>query len=133
MSANAQDGFLNDTDEFGFLLEEVPRVLRRTLAYLIKTEGMAQTELANCLEQARATIVLTINHLEKLEIVERRSAEGGQRVWRIFLRPKAIEIIAELRKEAEVVYQKMLQGISKADLATIRIALEKMVGNARVC
>ena len=92
MSANAQDGFLNETDEFAFLLEEVPRVLRksfdesiaqfglsrtqwRTLAYLIKTEGMTQTELAVCLELERATIGLTIDHLEKLEFVERRSAE----------------------------------------------------------
>lgn len=150
MSANAQDGFLNKTDEFAFLLEEVPRVLRkafdesiaqfglsrtqwRTLAYLIKTEGMTQTELANCLELERATIGLTIDHLEKLEFVERRSAEGDRRVWRIFLRPKAIDIIPELRKEANAVYQKMFKGVSNADLAIIRNAMEKMVGNLRVC
>lgn len=150
ISTNAQDGFLNDTDEFAFLLEEVPRVLRkvfdasiaqfglsrtqwRTLAYLIKAEGMTQTELANCLELERATIGLTIDHLEKLEFVERRRAKGDQRAWRIFLRPKAIDIIPELRKEANAVYQKMFRGISKADLATIRTAMKKMARNLRVC
>jgi len=149
MSANAQDGFLNETDEFAFLLEEVPRVLRkafdesiaqfglsrtqwRALAYLIKTEGMTQTELANCLELERATIGLTIDHLEKLDFVERRAAESDRRVWRIFLRPKAIEIIPELRKEADAVYKKMFKGISSANIAIIRTALEKMVGNLRV-
>jgi len=105
----------------------------RTLAYLIKTEGMTQTELAVCLELERATIGLTIDHLEKLEFVERRSAEDDRRVWRIFLRPKAIDIIPELRKEANAVYQKMFKGISKADLTIIRTAMEKMVGNLRVC
>ncbi|ASK89845.1 MarR family winged helix-turn-helix transcriptional regulator [Sphingorhabdus sp. SMR4y] len=150
ISIDAQDGFLNESDEFAFLLEEVPRVLRkafdesiaqfglsrtqwRTLAYLIKTEGMTQTELANCLELERATIGLTIDRLEKLEFVERRSAEGDRRVWRIFLRPKAIEIIPELRKEADAVYNKMLKGISEADLATIRTNMEKMARNLRVC
>ncbi|ASK87203.1 transcriptional regulator SlyA [Sphingorhabdus sp. SMR4y] len=150
MSANAQDGFLNETDEFAFLLEEVPRVLRkafdesiaqfglsrtqwRTLAYLIKTEGMTQTELANCLELERATIGLTIDHLEKLRFVERRSAEGDRRVWRIFLRPKVIDIIPQLRKEANAVYKKMFKGVSNADVAIIRTAMEKMVGNLREC
>ena len=149
MSANAQDGFLNETDEFAFLLEEVPRVLRksfdesiaqfglsrtqwRTLAYLIKTEGMTQTELAVCLELERATIGLTIDHLEKLDFVERRAAEDDRRVWRIFLRPKAIDIIPELRKEADAVYRKMFKGISSSNIAIIRTALEKMVGNLRV-
>jgi MarR family transcriptional regulator for hemolysin len=149
MRANAQDGFLNETDEFAFLLEEVPRVLRkafdesiaqfglsrtqwRTLAYLIKTEGMTQTELAQCLELERATIGLTIDHLEKLDFVERRAAEDDRRVWRIFLRPKAIDIIPELRKEADAVYRKMFKGISSANIAIIRTALEKMVGNLRV-
>jgi MarR family transcriptional regulator for hemolysin len=42
-------------------------------------------------------------------------------------------IIPELRKEANAVYQKMFKGISKADLTIIRTAMEKMVGNLRVC
>ena len=149
MSTDGQGSFLDETDEFAFLLEEVPRVLRkafdeaiaqfglsrtqwRALAYLIKTEGMTQTELAQCLELERATIGLTIDHLEKLEFVERRAAEDDRRVWRIFLRPKAIEIIPELRKEADAVYRKMFKGISSANIAIIRTALEKMVGNLRV-
>ena len=103
------------------------------MAYLIKTEGMTQTELANCLELERATIGLTIDHLEKLRFVERRSAEGDRRVWRIFLRPKVIDIIPQLRKEANAVYKKMFKGVSNADVAIIRTAMEKMVGNLREC
>ena len=93
---------------------------------------MTQTELAACLELERATIGLTIDHLEKLDFVERRAAESDRRVWRIFLRPKAIDIIPELRKEADAVYKKMFKGISSANIAIIRTALEKMVGNLRV-
>jgi len=148
MSDHVRDGFLNETDEFAFLLEEVPRVLRksfdesiarfglsltqwRALAYLIKTEGMTQTELAKCLELERATIGLTIDRLEKLEFVERRPAEKDRRVWRIFLRQRAIDIIPELREEASSVYKTMFKGISKADVATVRSTMEKMVRNLK--
>jgi len=148
ISDHVRDGFLNETDGFAFLLEEVPRVLRksfdesiarfglsltqwRALAYLIKTEGMTQTELAKCLELERATIGLTIDRLEKLEFVERRPAEKDRRVWRIFLRQKAIDIIPELRQEASSVYQIMFKGISKADVATLRSTMEKMARNLK--
>ncbi|MEP3224329.1 MAG: MarR family transcriptional regulator [Parasphingorhabdus sp.] len=148
ISSKLRDGFINETDEFAFLLEEVPRVMRkafedsiarfgltrtqwRTLAYLIKAEGMTQTELANCLELERATIGLTIDYLEKLEFVERRHAEGDRRVWRIFLLPKAIDIIPQLRKEANAVYEIMFKGISNADIAKMRSTMGKMTHNLR--
>lgn len=148
MSDDVRDGFMNETDEFAFLLEEVPRVLRksfdesiarfglsltqwRALAYLIKTEGMTQTELAKCLELERATIGLTIDRLEKLEFVERQPAEKDRRVWRIFLCQKAIDIIPELREEASSVYEIMFMGISKVDVATLRSAMEKMIRNLK--
>ena len=148
MSDHVRDGFLNETDKFAFLLGEVPRVLRRsfdksftrfglsltqwrTLAYLIKTEGLTQTQLAKCLELERATIGLTIDRLEKLEFVERRPGDKDRRVWRIFLRQKAIDIIPQLRMEANAIYQEMFKGISKADAATMRSTMEKMVENLR--
>ena len=92
---------------------------------------MTQTELAKCLELERATIGLTIDRLEKLEFVERRPAEKDRRVWRIFLRQKAIDIIPELRQEASSVYQIMFKGISKADVATLRSTMEKMARNLK--
>ncbi|OAO04919.1 transcriptional regulator [Sphingomonadales bacterium EhC05] len=150
MNSKLRDGFINETDEFAFLLEEVPRILRkvfdeaiarfglsrtqwRTLAYLIKAEGMTQTELANCLELERATVGLTIDHLEKLEFVERRHAAGDRRVWRIFLLPKAIDIIPQLRKEANAVYEIMFKGVSNADIGTMRSTMEKMTHNLKKC
>ena len=87
--------FLTDTDRLFFLMEEVTRRLRRTfdssveqfgltrtqwriLAYLFRSPGMTQTELARELELERASIGRTIDRLEELELVERRRREERQ-------------------------------------------------------
>lgn len=80
--------FLTDTDRLVFLMEEVTRRLRRTfdtsfeqfgltrtqwraLAYLYRTPGLTQTELARELELERASVGQAIDRLEELSLVER--------------------------------------------------------------
>jgi len=119
--------FLTDTDRLFFLMEEVTRRLRRTvdssveqfgltrtqwraLAYLFRSPGMTQTELARELELERASIGRTIDRLEELELVERRSAKNDRRVWRVHLRPAAIELLPKMRVEADAVHARLLGG-----------------------
>ena len=140
------ENFISESDEFAFLLEEVPRLLRRefeasiaefglsrtqwrALAYLTKAEGQTQTELAACLELERASVGKTIDSLEKLDFVERRSVEGDRRSWRIFLKPAARKIIPELRAKADAVYGEMLDGLSDNDISTTRAAMTKIAQN----
>lgn len=124
--------FLTETDELAFLLEEVPRRLRqvfdesikrfgltrtqwRTLAYVFRSEGLTQTELAQCVELERASIGQTIDRLEELNYVERRKVDDDRRVWKIYLLPAALELLPTLRHEADTVYEKMLRDIPKAE------------------
>jgi MarR family transcriptional regulator, transcriptional regulator for hemolysin len=130
--ATPSASFLTETDELVFLLEEVPRRLRqafdeaikrfgltrtqwRTLAYVFRSEGLSQTELAQCVELERASIGQTIDRLEELNYVERRKVDNDRRVWKIYLLPTALELLPTLRREADVVYEKMLKGIPERE------------------
>jgi DNA-binding MarR family transcriptional regulator len=141
-----QDSYVTETDEIVFLVEEVPRKLRklfdastakfglsrtqwRALAYIFRSPGLTQTELARCLELERASVGHVIDQLEKAEFVERRSIEGNRRVWTLHLLPRAIEILPSLRSEADAIYARLLSGISERDFAAIKTLLAAMSRN----
>ncbi|MDT9012252.1 MarR family transcriptional regulator [Novosphingobium sp. APW14] len=141
-----QDSYMTENDEIVFLVEEVPRKLRRlfdastakfglsrtqwrALAYIFRSPGLTQTELAKCLDLERASVGHVIDQLEKAEYVERRSIEGNRRVWTLHLLPRAIEILPSLRLEADAIYARLLSGISDREFAAIKTLLATMSGN----
>ncbi|MCB2075431.1 MarR family winged helix-turn-helix transcriptional regulator [Novosphingobium sp. FKTRR1] len=141
-----EQSYLTEADGLVFLIEEVPRKLRRVfdastakfgltrtqwraLAYIFRTPGLTQTELAKCLELERASVGHVIDQLEKADYVERRAVEGNRRVWTLHLRPKAIGILPALRAEADVVYERLLAGISANDIASFKRLLASMSAN----
>lgn len=142
----SQDSYVTEADEIVFLVEEVPRKLRkvfdastakfglsrtqwRAIAYLYRSPGLTQTELARHLDLERASVGHVIDQLEKAHFVERRSIEGNRRVWSLHLLPKGIEILPSLRLEADAIYTQLLTGISATELATVKNLLVKLSGN----
>ena len=142
----SQDSYVTEADEIVFLVEEVPRKLRkvfdastakfglsrtqwRAIAYLYRSPGLTQTELARHLDLERASVGHVIDQLEKAEYVERRSIEGNRRVWTLHLLPRAIEILPSLRLEADAIYARLLSGISDREFAAIKTLLATMSGN----
>lgn len=142
----AGKGYLTEADELVFLLEEVPRKLRklfdaatinfglsrtqwRALAYICRTPGLTQTELAKHLEMERASVGHVIDQLETAAFVERRSAEGNRRVWALHLLPNAIEILPTLREAADRIYERVLTGISEEQATTVKDMLAIMSSN----
>ncbi|WP_370271863.1 MarR family winged helix-turn-helix transcriptional regulator [Hyphomonas atlantica] len=142
----SQDSYVTEADEIVFLVEEVPRKLRkvfdastakfglsrtqwRAIAYLYRSPGLTQTELARHLDLERASVGHVIDQLEEAHFVERRSIEGNRRVWSLHLLPKAIEILPSLRLEADAIYTQLLTGISATELATVKNLLVKLSGN----
>ena len=101
----------------------------RALAYIFRTPGLTQTELAKCLELERASVGHIIDQLQKADYVERRAVEGNRRVWTLHIRPKAVSILPSLRAEADVVYAKLLAGINSGDIATYKRVLAMMSAN----
>jgi DNA-binding MarR family transcriptional regulator len=127
-------------------MEEVTRRLRRTfdtsfeqfgltrtqwraLAYLYRTPGMTQTELARELELERASVGQAIDRLEELSLVERRSAVNDRRVWHIHLMPAAVELLPKLRAEADAVYGRLLAGTDIDELDRLSALLATMQDN----
>ena len=126
------DSYMTETDEIVFLVEEVPRKLRKLFDASTAKFGLSRTqwrELAKYLDLERASVGHVIDQLEKAHFVERRSIEGNRRVWNLHLLPKAIEILPSLRLEADTIYTQLLTGISATEFATIRTLLVKMSSN----
>ncbi|WP_374397488.1 MarR family winged helix-turn-helix transcriptional regulator [Sphingopyxis sp.] len=141
-----QNSYVTEADELVFLVEEVPRKLRRlfdastakfglsrtqwrALAYIFRTPGLTQTELAKCLELERASVGHVIDQLEKTGYVERRAVEGNRRVWTLHLLSKAIGILPSLRAEADAIYARLLAGVSPDDVINVRRLLASMSKN----
>ncbi len=139
-------GYLTEADELVFLLEEVPRKLRklfdastvkfslsrtqwRALGYIYRTPGLTQTELAKHLEMERASVGHVIDQLENAALVERRSAEGNRRIWELHLLPKAFELLPSLRMEADKTYDRVLAGLGEDQVAMLREMLATMSSN----
>ena len=138
--------YATDADELVFLVEEVPRKLRRlfdastakfdltrtqwrALAYIFRTPGLTQTELAKCLELERASVGHVVDQLESANYVERRAIEGNRRVWTLHLLPKAIGLLPSLRSEADAIYARLLAGVGEREVATVRRLLAAMSAN----
>ncbi|WP_225010948.1 MarR family winged helix-turn-helix transcriptional regulator [Novosphingobium percolationis] len=139
-------GYLTGADEIVFLLEEVPRKLRklfdastakfglsrtqwRALGYIYRTPGLTQTELARHLEIERASVGHVIDQLEKAAFVERRAAVGNRRIWALHLLPKAITLLPSLRREADRIYDRVLSGLAKEQVSAFEKMLEIMSSN----
>ena len=137
---------LTSLDALTFRFEDVPRLLRRTidsaldgyglsrtqwrlLAYVLRDEGMTQTELARCLELERASVGQAIDTLEKKDLLKRKKAKGDRRVWRIFPTDKARQLLPELRDTIDEIYDQMFDGFSDDEIKKLHNFLDRITTN----
>ena len=105
--------------EFGFILNDVARLLRTYADYkaaqfgitraqwavlvrLERSEGLNQTELADMLDLQPITLTRLLDKLSDSGLIERRPDPGDRRAKRLFLTPAArplLKRLAELGKE----------------------------------
>ena len=135
------------SDSVGFMISDVSRLMRRrfderarligvtrtqwrTLTTLKRHEGINQGGMAELLEVEPITLSRMIDRLEEANLVERRPDPADRRAWQIFLTPKALPILDQLRALAEDMVEAALYGLDEAQrtqlmasLATIRTNL----------
>src|SRR3546814_7877295 len=70
-----------------------------------------------------------VEQLERMVLAERRAAKGDRRVWELHLLPRAIEILPQLRAEADMIYARLLHMISPTEIRAMRSLLTKMSSN----
>lgn len=131
---------------FGFLIGEISRLLRRNfnrrlrhfgltqaqwqaIVYLRRCEGINQAPLAEALEIQPITLARLIDRLETGGWVERRPDPRDRRAVQLYLTPKAQPILTELRDAAAAVDDEMRAGMSAEELERLLQSLEKMKSN----
>ena len=114
---------------FGFLMYEVSRLLRReldrrlkplgltqaqwrALAFLARREGVNQATLAEALEVRPISVARLIDRLEASGWVERRSDPGDRRACCLYLTEEAQPLLKQIRAQARVVRQDALAGLA---------------------
>lgn len=136
-------------DNFGFLMAETSRLLRRefdrratalgvtraqwrVLVRLRHQDGVRQVNLADALDVEPITLCRMIDRLSEAGLVERRRDEADRRAWRVFLTPKASPLMEKLHVLGEAFLADALEGVSEEEqqrvldtLAVVRANLSK--------
>lgn len=148
VASSAASPFPTPLDELTFQFEDLPRLLRRVvdealqghdlsrtqwrlLAYVLRQEGMTQTELARCLEVERASAGLAIDSLEKKQLVSRQQHPEDRRVWRIVPTQRARGLLNELRDTVDEVYAQLFAGFDDGELAQLRGFFDRIARNLK--
>ena len=130
----------------GFLLNDTARLLRKrfeqnardfgltrsqwqVLAYLARNEGIQQSALADILDVEPITLARMLDRLEAASLVERRNHPTDRRVWQLFLKPAANELIASMQEIGEATRAEALADISEADREALTRTLTQMKAN----
>ncbi len=142
----SDESFLNALDVLTFRFEDLPRALRRIidiaiqdyglnrsqwrlLAYVLRDEGMTQTELARMLELERASVGQAIDALERKQLVERAKSPGDRRVWRIYATEKGRLLVPTLRETINDIHEQMFAGFSDQEITLLSTMLERIMSN----
>jgi len=124
------------TRNFGFLVHEVARLLRRnfdrrvsdlgltqaqwrTLAYLSRHEGMNQSALAELLEIKPITLARLLDRLEQAGWIERRSDPADRRAFRLYLTEAAQPLLVDMERLASKTRRDALAGLSRAEQSQV--------------
>lgn len=130
----------------GFLLNDTSRLLRKrfeqrargfgltraqwqALAYLARNEGVQQSALADILELEPITLGRILDRLEAAELIQRRRHETDRRAWRLFLEPKAHDLLTHMFVIGDATRTEALDGVSEADRAVLTRVLCRMKSN----
>ena len=128
--------------EFGFILNDVARLLRTYADYkaaqfgitraqwavlvrLERSEGLNQTELADMLDLQPITLTRLLDKLSDSGLIERRPDPGDRRAKRLFLTPAARPLLKRLAELGEETMTSTLAGIE-------RDGIEKMVSQLAI-
>jgi DNA-binding MarR family transcriptional regulator len=70
-----------------------------------------------------------VDRLEAASLVERRNHPTDRRVWQLFLKPAANELIVSMQELGDLTRAEALAGVSEADRETLTRTLTQMKAN----
>jgi MarR family transcriptional regulator, transcriptional regulator for hemolysin len=99
------------------------------LAYLSRTDGMPQSELANQLDLGKVALGGLVDRLEAIGLVARQADSNDRRVKRIVLTEDGKKVVKQLRAISGPTNTEILHGISPADVRATAKTLRAIKAN----
>lgn len=96
---------------------------------LARQNGQSQKELAEQLEITPATLTVMIKRMEKNGLLRREADVEDQRISRIYLTDKGLEILEDVRETLERLEQQAIEGLTDEDIQTLRQLLLRINRN----
>jgi MarR family transcriptional regulator, transcriptional regulator for hemolysin len=101
----------------------------KALAYLSRSEGMSQVELASSAEIDPMTMVRILDRMELDGWVERRADPDDRRARRLYLKPKSKPLLEAIDLVASATRSEALVGLSEEEADLLMTALQKVRHN----
>jgi MarR family transcriptional regulator, transcriptional regulator for hemolysin len=111
-------------DQIGMTLTQA-----KVLVFLSRNEGTTQVGLADLCDTDPMTLVRVLDRMEREGLLERRVDPNDRRVYRVFLRPAASPIIAEITRIGDKARGEALSGLSNDERTQLVSLLERVHGN----
>ena len=99
------------------------------LAFISRSDGLPQTQLANELDVGKVALGSLVDRLQLAGFVERRVDAKDRRVKRVFLTDKAQQLIAKIEPINDSFNDSILKGIPRKDLELVSRTLYAMKRN----
>lgn len=107
----------------------VTRPQWQVLVTLRRHEGVNQGGLAELLDVEPISVCRMVDRLQEADLVERRPDPADRRSWKLYLTPKAADLLAQLRPLAEGLEEQALSGLSLDEQAQLRAMLDQIRQN----
>ena len=99
------------------------------LMMVYNNSGCSQKEIAEHMGVTPPTVNVSIQRLEKADIVCRKRDEKDQRVMRVYLTENGQRIVEEIKQQSRDVEKVMFNNFSEAELCLMRRFFEQILEN----
>ena len=102
----------------------------RVMAYVSRTPGISQTELAEQIECSRMAVTSLVDRLQTKALLERRQVAGDRRRRSVHLTAKGNGLVRQMNRAAVQVLEDIFTGTTPGDLLHLQRLLESVKSNA---
>ena len=121
---------LNDAYDVSMKPLALTRSQWRIMAYVSRTPGISQTDLAATVECSRMAITHLLDRMQEKDLIERREVKSDRRVRQVCLTRKGKRLVKKMNATAIQVLEDIFNGTTKQDLVTLQNLLETIKSNA---
>ncbi len=115
---------MNHIREMGIQHGQMPIIM-----IVYENDGCSQKEIAEKMGVTPPTVNVSIQRLEKANIVSRKRDEADQRIMRVYLTENGQRIVKEIKEEAKAVEKVMFSNFNETELCLMRRFFEQILDN----